>query len=210
MDVEAYATALLSPKSDKAIGLVQEVLDRGVSASDVLSKALIPAMGLVGQKFQTGQIYIPEMMIAARNMAATVNHFKDRLVTSRGQARGKVVIGTVKGDLHDIGKNLVCMMLEGQGFEVMDLGVSVDPQKFVETVKKEQPQIVAMSALLTTTMIEMKNVIQALEAAGLRHKVKVIVGGAPVTQSFADQIGADGYAYDAPGAAQRCKELVVS
>lgn len=208
LDAEGYATALLSGKPPMVIELFQRDLDKGMSASDVLSSGLIPAMGLVGQKFQNGQIYIPEMMIAARTMAAAINHFKDRLVTSRGRAKGKVVIGTVKGDLHDIGKNLVCMMLEGQGFEVKDLGVSVDPQKFVEVVKKDQPQIVAMSALLTTTMIEMKNVIQALEAAGLRNEVKVIVGGAPVTQSFADQIGADGYAYDAPGAAQKCKELV--
>jgi len=208
LDAEAYAAALLSAKPDRVIELFQKDLEKGMSAPDVLSGGLIPAMGLVGQKFQSGQIYIPEMMIAARTMAATIAHFKEKLVASEGKARGKVVIGTVKGDLHDIGKNLVSMMLKGQGFEVEDLGVSVDPRKFVEAVKREQPQIVAMSALLTTTMVEMRNVIQALEGAGLRAKVKVIVGGAPVTQNFADQIGADGYAYDAPGAAQKCKELV--
>lgn len=208
LDVEAYASALLSGKPERVADLFQKDLDRGMRAPQVLSAGLIPAMAVVGQKFQSGQIYIPEMMIAARTMSATIARFKDQLVTANGQARGKVLIGTVKGDLHDIGKNLVAMMLEGQGFEVKDLGVSVGSEKFVRAVREESPDIVAMSALLTTTMIEMKNVIQALQAAGLRDQVKVIVGGAPVTQSFADQIGADGYAYDAPGAAQKCKDLV--
>lgn len=208
IDVDAYTSALLSGKAEKVAELFERDLSSGLSASDILSGGLIPAMTNVGKKFQGGEIYIPEMMLAARAMSATIERFKDKLVSGQGKARGKVVIGTVKGDLHDIGKNLVAMMLRGQGFEVIDLGVSVGPERFLEAVRKERPHILAMSALLTTTMIEMKNVLEALKGAGLRDQVKVIVGGAPVTQSFADQIGADGYAYDAPGAAQKCKELV--
>ncbi len=148
------------------------------------------------------------MMIAAKIMSATLDHFKDHLTAYSSKKLGSVVIGTVKGDLHDIGKNLVTMMLEGQGFEVEDLGISVPPERFVEIARQKKPNIIALSALLTTTMIEMKNVIDALKEAGLRDTVGVIVGGAPVTQNFADEIGADGYAYDSPGAAQICKELV--
>jgi 5-methyltetrahydrofolate--homocysteine methyltransferase len=210
LDVDGYAAALLSGKPDSVATLFQEDMKKGISASQILSKGLVPAMTAIGQKFQRGEIYIPEMMIAAKTMSTIIERFKGDLVSATQEARGKVVIGTVKGDLHDIGKNLVSMMLEGQGFVVKDLGVSVSPEKFVEAVRQERPQILAMSALLTTTMIEMKNVIEALKEAGLRGEVKVIVGGAPVTQNFADQIGADGYAYDAPGAAQKCKELVGS
>jgi 5-methyltetrahydrofolate--homocysteine methyltransferase len=166
-------------------------------------------MAAVGTKFQNGEIYIPEMMIAARTMTATIAGMKDKLVGKTEKTLGNVVMGTVKGDLHDIGKNLVVMMLEGQGFKVKDLGVSVSPQKFVEAAKAagDGKIVLAMSALLTTTMIEMKATIAAVKAAGLRDRVKIIVGGAPVTQKFADQIGADGYAYDAPGAAEKCREL---
>ena len=210
LDVDGYAAALLSGKPDSVATLFQEDMKKGISASQILSKGLVPAMTAIGQKFQRGEIYIPEMMIAAKTMSTIIERFKGDLVSATQEARGKVVIGTVKGDLHDIGKNLVSMMLEGQGFVVKDLGVSVSPEKFVEAVRQERPQILAMSALLTTTMIEMKNVIEALKEAGLRGEVKVIVGGAPVTQNFADQIGADAYAYDAPGAAQKCKELVGS
>ena len=165
-------------------------------------------MTLVGEKFQKGEIYIPEMMIAAKTMSATLDHFKDHLTAKGEKKLGTVVIGTVKGDLHDIGKNLVIMMLEGQGFSVVDLGISVNTDKFVETATEKKPDIIALSALLTTTMVEMKNTIVALEEAGLRNSIKIIVGGAPVTQAFADEIGADGYAYDSPGAAQLCNELV--
>ena len=147
-------------------------------------------------------------LIAAKTMSATLEHFKDQLTAKGEKKLGTVAIGTVKGDLHDIGKNLVAMMLEGQGFAVADLGISVTPAKFVEIAREQKPTIIALSALLTTTMIEMKNVVNALEEAGLRDTVKVIVGGAPVTQGFADEIGADGYAYDSPGAAQLCQEIV--
>jgi 5-methyltetrahydrofolate--homocysteine methyltransferase len=208
LNLDAYVTALLSAKAERVIELFKKDMGAGVPAGDVVGKGLIPAMTVVGERFQSGQIYIPEMMIAAKTMGATLAHFKDLLVSKAAERKGKVIIGTVKGDLHDIGKNLVAMMLEGQGFSVEDLGVSVGPEKFVQAVKEKAPDILCMSALLTTTMIEMRNVISALQAAGLREKVKVMVGGAPVTQKFADQIGADGYAYDAPGAAQRCKELL--
>jgi 5-methyltetrahydrofolate--homocysteine methyltransferase len=169
---------------------------------------MIPAMTVVGEKFQNGEIYIPEMMLAAKAMSETLDHFKDLLSGREEKKLGTVIIGTAKGDLHDIGKNLVAMMLEGQGFSVEDLGVSVSTEKFIEAVKDKKPDVLALSALLTTTMVEMQKTIDALKEAGLRDSIKVVVGGAPVTQAFADQIGADGYAYDSPGAAQRCKELI--
>lgn len=210
LDVEAYTKMLLKSDVPGAIALFQQDLDKSTPAQDIINKGLIPAMTTVGDKFQSGEIYIPEMMLGARTMAAVIETFKDHLIGSSTEKRGTVIIGTVKGDLHDIGKNLVKMMLEGQGFEVEDLGISVDPAKFVAAVKAKRPQILALSALLTTTMIEMRNTIEALKQAGLRDKVKVIIGGAPVTQEFADKIGADGYSYDSPGAAKLCKRLVTA
>ena len=209
LDVEGYVDALLANDIPKTIAMVQADIDRGVAPQEVVSQGLVPAITIVGEKFQNGQVYIPEMMIAARAMSATLDHFKERLA-GKGAAKkmGTVVIGTVQGDLHDIGKNLVAMILKGQGFQVEDLGVSVSTPKFLQAVKEKKPEIVAMSALLTTTMIEMKTTIEALKAAGLRDRVKVIVGGAPVTPAFATQIGADGNAYDAPGAAKLCKDLL--
>jgi 5-methyltetrahydrofolate--homocysteine methyltransferase len=209
LDVEAYAEALIANDIPKAISMMQKDIDGGTAAQDVVSRGLIPAITIVGEKFQNGQIYIPEMMIAARAMSATLDHFKQKLA-GQGEAKklGTVVIGTVQGDLHDIGKNLVAMILKGQGFQVDDLGVSVSTAKFVQAVKEKKPEILAMSALLTTTMTEMKNTIDALKSAGLRNEVKIIVGGAPVTPAFAAQIGADGNSYDAPGAAKLCKELL--
>jgi uroporphyrinogen decarboxylase len=208
LNVEAYVAALLGNNPPKVIEQVERELASGFELTDVINNGMVTAMTIIGQKFQNEEIYIPEMMIAARSMSAAVDHFKDRLVGKSGQQKGKVIIGTVKGDLHDIGKNLVVMMLKGQGYSVEDLGVSVSPEKFVRAVQEMRPDIVALSALLTTTMIEMKNTVGALKAAGLRDSVKVIVGGAPVTQKFADQVGADGYAYDAPGAAQKCNDLL--
>jgi corrinoid protein of di/trimethylamine methyltransferase len=207
-DASAYFSALMVNDPAPAVDLFQQALTDGDAAQDIVHNGLIPAMTLVGEKFQKGEIYIPEMLIAAKTMAATLDHFKDQLTAMGEKKLGTVVIGTVKGDLHDIGKNLVAMMLEGQGFAVADLGISVTPEKYVEIVREQKPTIIALSALLTTTMIEMKNVVDALEEAGLRDSVKVIIGGAPVTQGFADEIGADGYAYDSPGAAQLCKEIV--
>ncbi len=208
LNLDGYVSALLSGKPQASIDLMQKDMDAGVAAADIVSNGMIPAMAAIGQKFQNGEIYIPEMMIAAKTMADTLTHFRGDLVEKEDQRLGKVIIGTVKGDLHDIGKNLVAMMLEGQGFSVVDLGVSVTTEIFVSTVKEKKPDILAMSALLTTTMVEMRNTITALKDAGLREDIKIIVGGAPVTQDFADQIGADGYAYDSPGAAQKCKDLL--
>ncbi len=209
LDVEGYVDALLNNDIPKTIAMVQADIDRGVAPQEVVSKGLVPAITIVGEKFQNGQIYIPEMMIAARAMSTTLDKFKEKLAGTGGAQRlGTVVIGTVQGDLHDIGKNLVAMILKGQGFQVEDLGVSVSTAKFLQAVKEKKPEIVAMSALLTTTMIEMKNTIDALKTAGLRDKVKVVVGGAPVTPAYAKQIGADGNAYDAPGAAKLCKDLL--
>ena len=208
LNLEAYVSGMLSHNIAEVIEWVRNDMKAGIQVQDVVSKGMIPAMTVIGEKFQSGEIYIPEMMKAANTMSAVLDHFKDQLAGKEEKNLGTVVIGTVKGDLHDIGKNLVIMMLEGQGFSVVDLGISVKPAKFVEAVIEEKPDIVALSALLTTTMVEMKNTIAALEEAGLRNSAKIIVGGAPVTQAFADQIGADGYGYDSPGAAQKCKDLV--
>jgi 5-methyltetrahydrofolate--homocysteine methyltransferase len=208
LNVDAYATHMLGNLAAELIEMVRKDIAAGTSATDVVSYGLIPAMTVVGEKFQSGHIYIPEMMLAARAMSAVLDHFKDELAGKEEKKLGTVIIGTVKGDLHDIGKNLVAMMLEGQGFSVVDLGVSVGPEQFVEAVTANKPDIVALSALLTTTMIEMKNTISALNEAGLKDSVKIVVGGAPVTQNFADEIGADGYGYDSPGAAQICKQLI--
>ncbi|MEW6334561.1 MAG: cobalamin-dependent protein [Thermodesulfobacteriota bacterium] len=209
LDVDAYVDALIANDIPKVIATTQKDIDSGTAPRDVVSMGLIPAITIIGEKFQNGQIYIPEMMIAARAMSTTLEHFKEMLA-GKGETKkmGMVMIGTVQGDLHDIGKNLVTMILKGQGFQVEDLGVSVSTEKLIQAVGDRKPEILAMSALLTTTMTEMKNTIQALKAAGLRQQVKVIVGGAPVTPAFAEQIGADGTAYDAPGAAKLCMDLL--
>ncbi len=177
--------------------LVQESLGAGVSAAVILNEALIPAMAEVGRLFEEGEYFVPEMLISAREMKGAMAQLKPHLLQDNVKFAGTVVIGTVKGDLHDIGKNLVGLMLEGAGFQVKDLGSDVTPEKYVEAVRESGANLVAMSALLTTTMVNMKSTITALEEAGLREKVKIMVGGAPVTDSFAKQIGADGYAPDA-------------
>jgi len=208
VDREKFHTALSQGKMEDAKKLTQEALDSGESAEIILVDGLIQAMDRVGVKFKNGEIYIPEVLIAARAMHAGMAILKPILSKSPGTMAGKVIIGTVKGDLHDIGKNLVVMMLEGGGFEVVDLGIDVSPQRFLEAIQQHQPQIVGMSALLTTTMREMKNTIQAIEWAGLRKEVKTIVGGAPVTEKFAREIGADGYAPDAASAVDLVKSLI--
>jgi len=209
LDVEAYVEALIANDVPRLIHMMQREIDGGVAVQEVVSRGMIPAITIAGEMFQNGQIYIPEMMFAARAMAKALDHFKV-ILAGKGEARPlrKVVIGTVYGDLHDIGKNLVLMILQGQGFQVEDLGVSVSTEKFIQAVRDGKPDILAMSALLTTTMVEMKNTIDALKSEGLRGDVKIIVGGAPVTPAFAAQIGADGNSYDAPGAAKLCLELL--
>ncbi len=189
---------------------VQAAIDAGIPVSDILNEGMIAAMAEVGHLFEDGECFVPEMLIAARAMQTGLALLKPHLKNAEVVSAGKVVVGTVKGDLHDIGKNLVAMMLEGAGFEIIDLGTDVPPEKFVEAVRGQGAQIVAMSALLTTTMPSIKNTIDALTAAGVRGQVKVMIGGAPVTQNYADQIGADGFAPDASRAVATAKELVLS
>lgn len=187
---------------------VQQALDQGLGPEVILNDALIAAMGEVGKLFEEGEYFVPEMLVSARAMQNGLNILKPALVKADVKPIAKVVIGTVQGDLHDIGKNLVCMMLEGAAFEIIDLGKDIPPEIFVEAVRENGAQIVAMSALLTTTMSNMQNTIEKLKAAGLRDKVKVMVGGAPVTQQYADHIGADGYAQDASKAVALAKSLL--
>jgi 5-methyltetrahydrofolate--homocysteine methyltransferase len=207
-DYSALKEAVIEGNAAMVKQLTQAALDEGNAPQDVLDSALIPAMDVVGEKFSAREFYIPEMLIAARAMQAGLALLRPLLVAAQSKARGKVVLGTVKGDLHDIGKNLVGMMLQGGGFEVVDLGTDVKPARFVEAVAVERPEIVMMSALLTTTMTSMKETIAALEAAGLRAGVRVGIGGAPVTQRYADEIGADFYAPDATGAVGKAKDVV--
>jgi 5-methyltetrahydrofolate--homocysteine methyltransferase len=202
---ENFYTALSQGNMDEVKKLTQEALDVGDSAETILKEGLIQAMGRIGVKFKNGEIYIPEVLIAARAMHAGMAILKPILSKSTTTLTAKILVGTVKGDLHDIGKNLVIMMLEGGGFDVVDLGIDVPRNKFIEAIREHQPQVVGLSALLTTTMKEMKDTIQAIEQAGLRGKVKVIVGGAPVTEKFAREIGADGYAPDAASAVDLVK-----
>jgi len=187
---------------------VQAALDAGIDPSSILNDSMVKAMAEVGRLFEEGEFYVPEMLISARAMQSGLAVLKPLLVQADVKAVGKVVAGTVKGDLHDIGKNLLCMMLEGAGFEIQDLGSDVSPLKFVDAVRAGDVDIIALSALLTTTMPNMKATIQALQESGLRERVKVIIGGAPVTTEYASQIGADGYAPDASRAVALAKSLV--
>lgn len=200
--------ATLAGDQGKVSALTKQAIDEGIEADRIIQEGLIAAMVVVGKEFGEGKIYIPEMLIAARAMKSGLEVVKPFLVGGKMKSIAKVVLGTVKGDLHDIGKNLVGMMLEGFGVEVIDLGVDVSPEKFVEALKTHQPQFVCMSALLTTTMTSMEVTIKALEESGLRQNVKVLVGGAPVTQAFADEIGADGFGSSASEAIDLIKEAL--
>jgi 5-methyltetrahydrofolate--homocysteine methyltransferase len=200
--------SVLNGEMDETASYVQAALDAHIDPGVILNEGMISAMQEVGRLFEEGEYFVPEMLIAARAMQDGLALLKPHLVQANVQSSGKVVIGTVKGDLHDIGKNLVAMMLEGAAFEIIDLGVDVSPDKFVEAVKTHQPAIVGLSALLTTTMPSMRTTIDALKAAGVRDQVKVIVGGAPVTEAFTRDIGADGFAPDASRAVKLAKSLV--
>jgi 5-methyltetrahydrofolate--homocysteine methyltransferase len=189
---------------------VQAALTADLKPEDILGESMIAAMKEVGRRFEEGDYYVPEMLVAARAMQAGLSLLKPSLVASDVKSAGRVAIGTVKGDLHDIGKNLVTLMLEGAGFEVKDLGVDVTPEKFVEAISQGDVDIVALSALLTTTMPHMKTTIDSIEQAGLRHRVKIIVGGAPVTQDFANRIGADGFSSDASSAPALAQSLLLA
>ena len=207
---DALKQAVIDGNAARVKELTQQALDAGDGPQSLLDEALIPAMDVVGEKFSNREFFIPEMLIAARAMQAGLGLIKPLLTAGESRSKGKVVIGTVKGDLHDIGKNLVGMMLQGAGFEVVDLGADVKPAKFVEAVQAQKPDFIMMSALLTTTMLSMKDTMAALKEAGLRDGVKVGVGGAPVTQRYADEIGADFYAPDATGAVGKAKEFAAA
>jgi corrinoid protein of di/trimethylamine methyltransferase len=189
------------------VEVTKAALEANVDPSELISKYMIPAMNEVGQRFACNEYFVPELLIAARAMKAALELITPKLAETGAKRIGRVVIGTVKGDLHDIGKNLVASMLEGAGFEVVDLGVDVPPEKFVQAAQEKPGTIVAMSALLTTTMLNMKNVIEALQHSGLRDKVRVMVGGAPITPQFAQQIGADGYGENATEAVDVARKL---
>ncbi|NHM28341.1 cobalamin-binding protein [Desulfofundulus sp. TPOSR] len=192
----------------KAEELARQAVNEGIAPGEIIQDGFIAAMTVVGEKFKNQEIFVPEMLRAARAMQAGLKVIKPLVVGGEIKNLARVVLGTVKGDLHDIGKNLVGMMMEGAGIEVIDLGIDVPEEKFVEAVKTYQPHILAMSALLTTTMPAMRSTIEALERAGLRSNVKVLIGGAPVSQKFADEIGADGYAANAGEAVDKVKELL--
>ena len=200
--------AILTGNAKKAEAVTKAALEAGADPTELLGKYMIPAMDEVGKRFECNEYFVPELLIAARAMKTSLALLTPRLAAVGAKAAGRVVIGTVQGDLHDIGKNLVASMLEGGGFEVVDLGVDVPAAKFVEQVKGKHGTIVALSALLTTTMTQMKKVIEALQAAGLRDKAKVIIGGAPITQQYCDEIGADGYSDNASAAVGLARQLV--
>jgi 5-methyltetrahydrofolate--homocysteine methyltransferase len=207
-ELELLFKAILEGDMNGAQTQVQRALDGGVPAGDVLHQALIPAMDKVGQLFEEEEYFVPEMLVAARAMQASLTILKPLLIDADVKPTGKVALGTVKGDLHDIGKNLVGMMLEGAGFELVDLGTNVSPAQFVRAVEEHEVDLIAMSALLTTTMPSMEATVREIADSGLRDKVKIIVGGAPLTAEFAVKIGADGYAPDASQAASLAKTLV--
>jgi 5-methyltetrahydrofolate--homocysteine methyltransferase len=200
--------SVIKGQLDKVKELTERALKEALSPGEILKEGLIKGMEWIGVEFKNTRIYIPEVLIAARAMKQGLEVLRPLLAKSGVAPVGKLVLGTVKGDLHDIGKNLVGMMMEGAGFEVIDLGIDVPAEKFIETVKSTQSELLGMSALLTTTMVNMKEVIENLDKAGLREKVKVLVGGAPVSQTFADEIGADGYAPNASLAVDKAKELI--
>jgi len=200
--------AIIEGNIDDMVDLTEEALDDGISAQDILDKGLMAGMDYVGVEFKAGNMFVPEVLRSAKAMQTAMDILKPELAKEGARRTGKVLLGTVKGDMHDIGKNLVGMMCEGAGFEVKDIGKDIDPDAFVQAVRDYKPDVVGMSALLTTTMRSMGHTIKALEEAGLRDQVRVMVGGAPVTQAFANQINADGYAPNAAAAADLAKKLV--
>ncbi len=205
---ERLSTALLAGDAEKAPKLVQRGLKEGLVPKDILDNGLVPGMNEVGVRFRAGDMFVPEVLMSADAMQASLEVLRPELVASGAELIGKIVLGTVKGDLHDIGKNLVGMMCEGAGFEVIDVGFNADPEKFIEAIKEHRPGVVGMSALLTTTMRAMAHTIKAIEEAGLRDQVKIMVGGAPVDAAFAERIGADGYGSNGPAGADLAKKLV--
>lgn len=206
--IEQISENLMKGNARDVEMLVTQAISDGVPVRDILNKGLLSGMGIIGEKFKKNEVYVPEVLIAARAMKAGMAVLKPELVTAGVDPVGTVVIGTVKGDLHDIGKNLVCMMLEGAGFKVVDAGINVDAAKMIELAKENKAGLIGASALLTTTMTAMKDIVEAIKSASLSESVKLMIGGAPVTQAFADEIGADGYAPDAASAADLARKLV--
>ena len=210
IDLKEITEKLIQGMAPQVKELIQEAIDEGQDLRSILNDGLLAGMSVVGERFKKGEVYFPEVLVAANAMKAGMEPLKPLLVEKNIGYAGKVVLGTVRGDLHDIGKNLVRMMLEGAGFEVIDLGVDVSAERFVEAVKEENADIIGMSSLLTTTMPMMKQAIEALSGSLVRDKVKVMVGGAPITQKYADDIGADGFGPDAATAVDKAKELMGS
>ncbi len=208
--LESIAQMLQKGKRKDVAKLCQQAIDEGLEPNVILTDGLLAGMDVVGAKFKANEIFVPQVLVSARAMKAGSEVLKPYLSEENATAKGKVVIGTVQGDLHDIGKNLVAMMFEGKGFDVVDLGVDVSPEKFIQSAIEEDADIIGMSALLTTTMPMMGEVVKEAKKAGIRDKVKIMVGGAPVTQEFADSIGADAYTQDAPSAAEKAVEFVTA
>jgi 5-methyltetrahydrofolate--homocysteine methyltransferase len=206
--LEQLATAVIEGNVDAMEDLTADALDEDLGAKEILDGGLMVGMDHVGVEFKAGNMFVPEVLRSAKAMKTSMVILKPLLSEAEAEAVGRVLLGTVKGDLHDIGKNLVGMMCEGAGFDVMDLGTDVEPDQFLEAIKEFEPHIVGMSALLTTTMRSMGDTVKAIEEAGLRHQVKIMIGGAPVTQNFADDIGADGYAANAASASDLAKRFV--
>jgi len=206
-DLSELYDAILTGNAPKAEEVTKAALEANTDPTELLAKHMIPAMDEVGKRFECNEYFVPELLIAARAMKVAMALMAPALAEAGAEAAGRVVIGTVQGDLHDIGKNLVASMLEGAGFEVVDLGVDVSPDKFVEAAQEKEGSLVALSALLTTTMTQMKAVVEKLESAGVRNKFKVMIGGAPITQQYADEIGADGYSDNASAAVALARQL---
>lgn len=209
-DFEQMSAALQKGRAPEVKELVQAAIDEGIDAQTILEEGLMSGMNIIGEKFKKNEVFVPEVLIAARAMNQGTELLKPLLIDAGAKAKGKVVLGTVKGDLHDIGKNLVRMMMEGKGLEVIDLGADVPAQKFIDTAKEEGAQIIACSALLTTTMTEMQNVVNAARDSGIRDNITIMVGGAPVTSAFCESIGADIYTADAATAAEEAIKVCVA
>jgi 5-methyltetrahydrofolate--homocysteine methyltransferase len=208
MDLQQLINAVIAGNAPEAKALAEAALAEGVAPGTIVNKGLIAAMGVVGERFGRGEIYVPEMLLSARAMQTGLTILEPLMAKVDIASRGTVVIGTVKGDVHDIGKNIVAIMLKGSGFTVHDLGVDVPAERFVKAIQEHRPDLIGLSALLTTTMPAMKTVIEAIENAGMRDRVKVMVGGAPITEEYARSIGADGYSRDAGEAAEQAKQLI--
>ncbi|KJR49340.1 5-methyltetrahydrofolate--homocysteine methyltransferase [Desulfosporosinus sp. I2] len=207
-DFNSLAELVIKGDYNGAQTLTQRMVGNGNDPLEIINQGLMAGMNVVGVRFKAGDMYVPEVMMSAKAMSKGIEVVKPLIADKDMPTAGKVLVGTVKGDLHDIGKNLVLMMMESAGFEIIDLGVDIDAEAFVKAVKEHKPQVIGMSALLTTTMLSMKDTIEALKEEGLRDSVKIIVGGAPISQGFADEIGADGYAPDAAAATDLCKRLI--